>query len=65
MKFDPIWSFFIKIDHFRSIFDWKIEKDCPNVNYLIENGELYQKTMNYIKNDNENDEIWSFSTIFN
>ena len=32
----------IKINHYWSIFDKKIKKDRQNVNYLIENDELYQ-----------------------
>ena len=71
-KFDHFW---IKIDHFWSIFYlnrsfliyfWFKDQKRPSKCWLFNRKRrIISKMMIYIKNDDENVKVWSFSTIFN
>ena len=68
---DWIRTFFqlksITFDLFRYIVDWKIKKDCPNVNYLIKNDELCWKQpiiSNMTTKMTKSSRFWPFSIKF-
>ena len=64
IKFVHFQFFFIKFVHFWSFLVNKIKNDCLNVNYLIKNGWIQSKMVEFNQKCQNQSKIQLFSTIF-